>query len=259
MVLNYIFDNWKRRWNLSFSSSSFGISVNNVIMAISINNTGVVTIPAGITNYSTTSQVNTLISNSLTNYVSNSNLSSTLSSYVTSSNLTTTLSNYYINTMSIDYIACINNAYFTKAGTYRAYPYTCQMSSLYSSYCIDCISISGPSEYIIYLPTNFINGQSKYMQCTYSGSCGIGITSTCIILDGSNQQSGFTYPAGASSWLFTYYSPAASYYSCQHYSNVLFNWSQDLQNYNLYLQSNPHVHAFHLGIVQLYNFNYFIS
>ena len=90
--------------------------------------------------------------------------------------------------MSIDNIACINNSIFTNAGTYPSYPYTYQMSGLYSSYCIECTSISGPSEYLIYLPTNFIKGQSIHIQCTYSGSYGIGITSTCIIFNGSNQQ-----------------------------------------------------------------------
>ena len=31
-------------WNISYSSSSFGISLNNVIQALSINNTGLITI-----------------------------------------------------------------------------------------------------------------------------------------------------------------------------------------------------------------------
>ena len=64
-------------WDLSYSSSSFGISLNNVIEAISINNSGIVTIPAGISGYSTTSQVNTLISNSLSSY-SNTTATGTL-------------------------------------------------------------------------------------------------------------------------------------------------------------------------------------
>ena len=66
-------------------------------MALSINNRGIVAMPAGISGCSATSTTNTLITNalssyanalittSLTNYVSNSNLSSTLSSYVTNS------------------------------------------------------------------------------------------------------------------------------------------------------------------------------
>ena len=80
--------------NISYSSSSFGISLNNVIIAISINNTGVVSIPAEISKYSATSQPSKLISNSLSNCVTSSNLTSTLSNYVTSSNLTSTLSKY---------------------------------------------------------------------------------------------------------------------------------------------------------------------
>ena len=54
------------------------------------------------------------------------------------------------------------------------------------------------------------------MQCTCSGSYGIGITATSIIFYGSNQQSGFTYPSGPSCWLFTYYSPASS---CPYYTS----------------------------------------
>ena len=35
------------------------VSLNNVIQALSINNTGLITMPQGISGYSTTSQVNT--------------------------------------------------------------------------------------------------------------------------------------------------------------------------------------------------------
>ena len=83
-------------WNICYSSSSFGISLNNVIQALSINNTGLITIPQGISGYSATSQVNTLITNALSSYTATANLSSnyvsnsSLSNYVT----TSTLSNY---------------------------------------------------------------------------------------------------------------------------------------------------------------------
>ena len=40
-------------WNIGHSSSSFGISLNNVMQALSINNTGLITIPQGISGYST--------------------------------------------------------------------------------------------------------------------------------------------------------------------------------------------------------------
>ena len=61
-------------WNIAYSSSSFGISLNNVIQDLSINNTGIITIPQGISGYSTTSQVNTLITNA--GYTTTANLGS---------------------------------------------------------------------------------------------------------------------------------------------------------------------------------------
>ena len=75
----------------------------------SINNAGVVFIFAGISGYSTTSQINTLISNSLsnctttsgtntliTNALSNYTTTSNLASnYVSNSSLSSFLSNYY--------------------------------------------------------------------------------------------------------------------------------------------------------------------
>ena len=83
-------------WNIGYSSSLFGISLNNGIQALSINNTGLITIPQGIAGYSTTSQVNTLITNDLSSYTITANLSS---NYVTNSSLsnyvtTSSLSNY---------------------------------------------------------------------------------------------------------------------------------------------------------------------
>ena len=51
-------------WNIGYSSSSFGISLNNVIQALSIDNTEYC---SGISGYSTTKQVNSIFSNSLTN------------------------------------------------------------------------------------------------------------------------------------------------------------------------------------------------
>ena len=63
-------------WNIGYSSSSFDISLDNVTQALSINNTGLITIPQGISGYSTTSQINTLISNALSGYTTTANLSS---------------------------------------------------------------------------------------------------------------------------------------------------------------------------------------
>ena len=91
-IANY-FLTYGNGWNISYTSTSFGISLNNVIEAISINNTGVVTIPAGITGHSTTSQVNTLISNNLTNYTTTSGtntlITNALTSYSTTSQTNT--------------------------------------------------------------------------------------------------------------------------------------------------------------------------
>ena len=83
-------------WNIAYSSSSFGISLNNVIQALSIDNTGLITIPQGISGYSTTNQVNSLITKSLTNYTTSSNLAS---NYVSNTRLSNTKSN--INTVNV--------------------------------------------------------------------------------------------------------------------------------------------------------------
>ena len=83
-------------WNIACSSSSFGISLNNVIRALSIDNTGLITIPQGISGYSTTNQVNSLITNSLTNYTTSSNLAS---NYVSNTSLSNTISN--LNTVNV--------------------------------------------------------------------------------------------------------------------------------------------------------------
>ena len=48
-----------------------------------IDNTGLITIPQGISGYSTTNQVNSLITNSLPNYTTSSNL---VSNYVSNKN-----------------------------------------------------------------------------------------------------------------------------------------------------------------------------
>ena len=118
-------------WNISYSSSSFGISLNNVIQALSINNTGLITIPQGISGYSTTSQVNTLITNALSsytttaklssNYVSNSSLSnyittSTLSNYSTTSQTNDSISSSIVsnqNIMSINFLTFVNATHFS--------------------------------------------------------------------------------------------------------------------------------------------------
>ena len=90
-------------WNISYSSASFGISLNNVVEAISINSTGIVSIPQGISGYSTTNQETTSITNDLSCYTTTDNLSSnyvaigSLSNYFT----TSTLSNYSTTSQKI--------------------------------------------------------------------------------------------------------------------------------------------------------------
>ena len=83
-------------WNIAYSSSSFGISLNNVTQALSINNTGLITIPQGISGYSTTNQVNILIANALTNYTTSSNV---VSNYVSNTSLSNTISS--LNSVNI--------------------------------------------------------------------------------------------------------------------------------------------------------------
>ena len=83
-------------WNIAYSSSSFGISLDNVIQALSIDNTGLITIPQGISGYSTTNQLNSLITNSLTIYTTSSNLAS---NYVSNTSLSNTISN--LNTVNV--------------------------------------------------------------------------------------------------------------------------------------------------------------
>ena len=112
-----------------------------------------------------------------------------MSNYATTSQLNSVILTATHN-ISIDYIACVNNINFTNVGTYPNYTYALQMSSLYSSYCMDVTGITGPSEYFLYLPTNFVNGQFIYVHCTFSRSYGMGKTSTNIITWGSNQQFG---------------------------------------------------------------------
>ena len=118
-------------WNIWYSSSSFGISLNNVIQVLSINNTGLITIPQGVSGYSTTSQVNTLITNALSSYTTTANLSSnyvsnsSLSNYVTTSALsnysttsqTNNLSSSSIesnqNIMSVNFLSFVNASDFS--------------------------------------------------------------------------------------------------------------------------------------------------
>ena len=108
----YFWTTSKGGWNIGYSLSSFGISLNNIIQALSIINTGLITIPQGISGYSTTSQVNTLITNALSSYTATVNLSSnyvsnsSLSNYVTHSALSNYSTTSQTNNLISSSIAC---------------------------------------------------------------------------------------------------------------------------------------------------------
>ena len=150
-----------------------GISINNVIEAISINNTGVVSIPAGILNYSTTSQVSTLITNGLSSYsnttATNTLITNALSNYVSNSTLsnysTTTQTNNLINSsvvtnqniMSINFLTFVTSADFSS----NVYNY----NSLFQALMVDVgAANSGLGTFIQANSSNFTKGQFFYLQ-----------------------------------------------------------------------------------------------
>ena len=91
-----------------------------MIQALSTDNTGLVTIPQGITGYSTTSQTNTLIANSLSAYSStsatNTLISNALNNYTTTSNLA---SNYVTNSNLSSTLSNLNAVNITNASWCR--------------------------------------------------------------------------------------------------------------------------------------------
>ena len=163
-------------------------------MAISINNTGAIIIPAGISGYSTTAQVNTLINNNLANYTTSANLSSnyasnttltnysttsqtstlisnSLTNYVSNSSLTSTLSNYSTTTqtntlvnssivtnqniMSIIFLTFVDASDFSS----NVYNY----NSLFQALIVDVgAASSGLGTFIQANSNSFTNGQSFY-------------------------------------------------------------------------------------------------
>ena len=158
-------------WNLSYSSSSFGISLNNVIKAISINNSGIVAIPAGISGYSTTSQVNTLISNSLSSYLNTTATGTLITNALTIYVSNTTLTNYSTtsqtktlinlsivtnqNIMSVNFLTFVTSADFSS----NVYNY----NSLFQALIVDVgAASSGLGTFIQASSSNFTNGQSLY-------------------------------------------------------------------------------------------------
>ena len=89
-------------------------------------------------------------------------------------------------TISIDYIACVN-IYFSNVSKYPNYPNTLQMKPEYTS-------VTGPGDYMLWLPTNFTNNQSSCVHTTFSGSFGLGINGpNNITFHGSELHSGFTH------------------------------------------------------------------
>ena len=90
-------------------------------------------------------------------------------------------------TISIDYIACVNNINYSNVSKYPNYPNTLQMKPEYTS-------VTGPGDYMVWLPTNFTNNQSSCVHTTFSGSFGLGINGpNNITFHGSELHSGFTH------------------------------------------------------------------
>ena len=75
---------------ISHTVPLLAISLNNVIQDLSIDDTELITILQGISGYSTTNQVNSLITKFLTNYATSSTLSS---NYVSNTSLSNTILN----------------------------------------------------------------------------------------------------------------------------------------------------------------------
>ena len=112
-------------------------------------------------------------------------------------------------TISIDYVACVNNINLSYVSKYPNYPNTLQMKPEYTS-------VTGPGDYMLWLPTNFTNNQSSCVHTTFSGSFGLGINGpNNITFHGSELHSGFTHSRVTYTWLFTFYCPASS---CPYYT-----------------------------------------
>jgi len=69
-----------------------------------------------------------------------------------------TSSNAYI--MSIDYISTIVLSQFTNVGSYPTYPYTYSANGIVYGYIFDITGITGPTQYVVYLPTGFTNDRA---------------------------------------------------------------------------------------------------
>ena len=178
-------------WNISYTSSSFGISLNDIIMAISINSSGIVTIPAGISGYSNTSQVNTLISNNLSSYsnttATNTLITNALTSYSTTSQtnnlISDILTNYVSNSTLSSYsttaqtnnlistsivtnqnIMSINFLTFVGASDFSSNVYN--YNSLFQALMVDVsAATSGLGNFIQANGSNFINGYFFIYRC----------------------------------------------------------------------------------------------
>jgi hypothetical protein len=87
----YFLSNGNGGWNFSYSSTGFNLSLNNVVLALSINNSGILTVQ-GIAGYSTTSQMNSVISSALIPYAT----TASLGSYATTSQVNSSISSALI-------------------------------------------------------------------------------------------------------------------------------------------------------------------
>lgn len=135
-------------WNIGASSStnpsaaSFGISNNYVVNALRIDGYGNVvlalnlTVDGSITNYSTTTQMNSAISSALSSYVTSTSLSSTLNNYTTNASLASTLGNYLTTSVAASTYAPIGS-YVTSSSlttTLSNYTTNSSLSSTLSNY-----------------------------------------------------------------------------------------------------------------------------
>ena len=150
--------------------------------------------------------------------------------------------------MSIDYISVIVLSQFTNIGSYPTYPYTYSTNGIVYGYIFDITGISGPSQYIVYLPTGFSNGQSIYMELIGSNSSSYNL---CFQQDASYSNNIFT---SYNNWVgqtngtvapntlkFTYYTPASNcpWYSSGTSANC---WMVQVMTVNYIPLSNKSVH-----------------
>ena len=156
-------------WNISTTSNSFAISLNNVVQALSIDNSGNLSIHGSLAGYSSTSQMNSAISSAI---------SSSLSSYVTNSSLSSTLGNYVTNSTLSAYVApnkySTNYLMFVASTDFSGNIYT--MNSGIGNYYVDMSTVTGSGPNLVMPPDgNLTNLQQFYIQTSPGGIYNVGI------------------------------------------------------------------------------------